>query len=93
MLHDPSRARGVDLEALRWNGLAMRAEGQNMADHGRVMVEEAEVMVTRHQLQGQAAADLLQAAQTMREVGGHLTGNGQAMIDYAERLRRSLGFP
>ena len=29
--------------------------------------------------------------QAMREVGGHLTANGQEMIDYADRLRRSLG--
>jgi len=91
MLHDPSRARAVDLEALRWNGLAMQAEGRMMAEHGRLMLEEAELMVARHQLDGQAAADLRQAAQTMREVGSHLEGNGQAMIDYADRLRRSLG--
>lgn len=93
MLHDPSRAREVDLEALRWNGLAMRAEGRTMAEHGQIMAEEAEVMVARHGLDGQAAADLRQAAQTLREVGGHLEGNGQAMIDYADRLRRSLGYP
>lgn len=92
MLHDPSKARDVDLEGLRWNGLAMRAEGQTMAEHGQVMAEEAEVMVARYGLTGQAAADLRQAAQTMREVGGHLAGNGQEMIDYADRLRQSLGY-
>lgn len=47
MLHDPSRARAVDLEALRWNGLAMQAEGRMMAEHGQLMVEEAELMVAR----------------------------------------------
>lgn len=93
MLHDPSRARAVDLEALRWNGLAMQAEGRMMAEHGQIMAEEAEVMVVRHRLDGQAAADLRQAAQTLRGVGSHLEGNGQAMIDYADRLRRSLGYP
>ncbi len=91
MLHDPSRAREIDLEALRWNGLAMRAEGQNMAEHGRVMGEEVELMVARHQLDAHTAAELRQAAQILREVGGHLTQNGQAMIDYADRLRRSMG--
>lgn len=92
MLHDPNRARAVDLEALRWNGLAMQAEGRMMAEHGQLMVEETELMVARHQLDELAAADLRQAAQAMREVGGHLQGNGQAMIDYADRLRRSLGY-
>jgi hypothetical protein len=92
MLHDPSRARAVDLEALRWNGLAMQAEGRMMAEHGQLMVEEAELMVARHGLAGQVAADLRQAAQAMREVGAHLQGNGQAMIDYADRLRRSMGY-
>ncbi len=92
MLHDPSRARGVDLEALRWNGVAMQAEARNMAEHGRLMAEEADVMIAQHGLQGEAAATLRQAAETMREVSGYLEQNGQAMVDYAERLRRSLGY-
>jgi hypothetical protein len=28
----------------------------------------------------------------MQEVGGYLAQNGQSMIDYADRLRRSMGF-
>ncbi len=92
MLHDPSRAREIDLQALRWNGLAMRAEGQTMAEHGRVMSEEIDIMVARHSLDGQAATDLRQAARTMQEVGGNLAQNGQSMIDYADRLRQSMGF-
>ena len=92
MLHDPSRARSTDLEALRWNGRAMSAEGRTMAEHGRVMVEEAEEMVARHGLVGEAGADLVHAAAAMQRVGGDLEQNGQAMIDYADRLRRSLGY-
>ena len=91
MLHDPSRATGSDTEALRWNGLAMRGEGQNMTDHASVMTEEVALMIERHNLQGQAAADLRAAVQTMRDVGATLTKNGQEMLDYADRLRRSLG--
>lgn len=91
MLHDPSRARAVDLAALRWNGQAMRAEGRTMAEHGRVMQEEAEAMVARHGLAGQAATDLRQAAQTIVDVGAALGQNGQRMIDYADQLQRSLG--
>ena len=89
MLHDPRGARQVDMEALRWAGLAMRGEGQNMAEHGRVMAEEVETMVARHGLAGQSAADLRQAASTMGAVGGHLRQNGQSMVDYAERLHRA----
>jgi hypothetical protein len=92
MLHDPSRAREIDLQALSWNGQAMRAEGQTMAEHGRVMTEEVEVMVARHALEGQAATDLRQAARAMLEVGGYLAQNGQSMINYADRLRQSMGF-
>ncbi|MCC7106548.1 MAG: hypothetical protein IT307_15525 [Chloroflexi bacterium] len=92
MLHDPSRAREVDLQALRWNGLAMRAEGRNMADHGRNMAEDVELMITRHGLDGQAAADLRQTAATTKQVGGYLEQNGQSMIDYADRLRQSMGY-
>jgi hypothetical protein len=91
MLHDPGNAREVDLEALRWNGLAMRAEGRNMAEHGTVMAQEVELMVAGSRLAGEPAADLRQAAQRMREVGGYLEGNGQSMVDYADRLRQSLG--
>ena len=101
MLHDLAGANaagsasrgGADLEALRWNGQSMVAEGRNMAEHGRVMAEEAEVMVERHSLQGRAADELRQAAQTMVEVGGHLRSNGREMVDYTDRLRRSMGIP
>jgi hypothetical protein len=92
MLHDPSRARELDLSALMWNGQAMRAEGRNMLDHGRIMAEEAEIMIARHGAEGQVATDLRQAAVTLRQVGGYLEQNGQSVIDYADRLRRSMGY-
>jgi hypothetical protein len=92
MLHDPGNAGSVDLEELRWNGEAMRAEGRNMAEHGRLMNEEVDLMAGRHRLDDQAAADLRRAAQTMLTVGDHLAQNGQAMVDYADRLRRSMGY-
>jgi hypothetical protein len=78
-------------EALHWNGLSMRGVGQNMVDHARIMAEEVEVMIERHGLQGQAGDDLRRAVQVMREVGGHLMQNGQEMMDYAHRIRRSMG--
>jgi hypothetical protein len=91
MLHDPSDAKQVDLDALRWNGETMRAEGHNMAAHGQVMAEEVELMVERHGLQGQAADDLRSSARVMIDVGQNLEQNGQEMIDYADRLKKSLG--
>jgi hypothetical protein len=91
MLHDPSTARTIDIEALRWNGLSMQSEGQNMTDHGKLMLEEVEIMVERHGLTPQAASDLRKAAQTMRDIGGSLAQNGQRMVDYADQMRRMVG--
>ena len=92
MLHDPTRARNVDLEALRWNGEAMQAEGRNMAEHGRLMGAEVAPMTVRYGLDAHAAADLDDGARAMLAVGTHLAQTGQAMVDYADRLRRSIGY-
>ena len=94
MLHDPSRSRTVNLQALRLNGLAMRAEGSAMAQHGRVMAEEVSVMMglTDHGLDAPAADELRDAATTLERTGRALEQNGQGMIDYADRMRRSLGY-
>ncbi len=92
MLHDPRDAREVDLEALRWNGEAMRAEGRNMKSHGQIMAEDANLMAERHAFQDQAADELHSSAQVMIDVGQHLEQNGHAMIVYADRLKRTLGF-
>jgi hypothetical protein len=94
MVHDPGRApAAVDLQALRLNGLAMEAEGRTMADHGRLMKSEVDFMQTRHGLDAEAANALGNAAQAMLQVGGELDQNGQAMVDYADGLSRSLGYP
>ena len=92
MQHDPHRVQGTDLEALRWNGLAMRGEGENMVEHGRLMVDEVALMIAQHRLDEAAAAELRQATEALREAGEHLRQNGQAMIDYADRQRRGMGF-
>lgn len=94
MLHDPSRSRTGNLQALRVNGLAMRAEGSAMGEHGRVMAEEVSVMMglSDHGLDGPAADELRDAATTLERTGRALEQNGQSMIDYADRIRRSLGY-
>ncbi len=91
MLHDPSQAREIDIDALRWTGLSMQSEGGNMLEQGRRMNQALDGMLTQHALTPPAVAELRQAARTIGEVGGHLQGNGQAMVDYADNLRRMVG--
>ena len=91
MLHDPSAARTIDIEALRWTGLSMQSEGSNMLQHGQLMNEEVDIMVTQHGLTSQAAADLRKAAQTVGEIGGILRRNGQTMIEYSDQVRKMVG--
>jgi hypothetical protein len=91
MLHDPSKARGIDIVALRLNGAAMQAEGRLMAEHGRQMTEEITLMVALHGLDGVAADELRATTVAMVSVGEHLEQNGKAMIDYADRIARTLG--
>ena len=62
-----------------------------MAEHGRLMTEEVEFMVARHNLSGDDALALRQAASTMQDVGSTLEQNGQGMLDAADRMNRSLG--
>jgi hypothetical protein len=92
MLHDPGSAGGVDLDALRWTGEAMLADGRNMASHGEAMVRDVQTMVEQHGLEGQAADDLRSAAGTMIDMGRNLAANGQKMVDYAAQIERSLGY-
>ncbi len=90
MVIDP-KASSVNPDTVRWVGLAMRGEGQTMIEHARVMTEEIDVMIAQNMLAGPDGDALRQAAQTLRDVGGRVTQNGQAMVDYADRLNRSLG--
>lgn len=91
MQHDPHRARATDLEALRWNGLAMRGEGRNMVEHGRLMIEEIDLLVARGFLDDAGAAQLRESARAIGTAGEHLARNGEAMIAYADQQRRMLG--
>lgn len=92
MLHDPGRASAVDLAALRWDGAAMRSEGQEMRDHAQVMSEEIDAMEAQKMVTGSTVTDLRQATAKLRAAGASLQENGQAMMDYADQLRRSLGY-
>src|SRR6266567_7337214 len=69
MLHDPSKARAIDIEALRDDGNAMQGEARNMVEHARVMGQTIDLMVAKHQVDDQIAADMRQAAQVLNDVG------------------------
>jgi hypothetical protein len=94
MAHDTAwlqRARRVDIEALRWNGEYMRDEGGRMVTHAMEMWRQVETMGSEHSLDRQTATELQTATQTLMAAGEHARQSGQSMIDYADRLRRSIG--
>jgi hypothetical protein len=91
MLHDPSKAGAIDIEALRWDGFAMQSESQNMVAHAHVMAQAIDVMVAQHMLDDQTAAALRRAVQVLGDAGNRLGMNAQQMVDYANRLHQSLG--
>jgi hypothetical protein len=92
MLHDPDETRDMDLEALEWAGLAMRAEGRRMESHGRVMLEDVDRMAAEHHPDLATTREMRAAGQTMIDVGARLAANGQAMLDEVAGRRRSLGY-
>ncbi len=91
MLHTASQGNTVDIDALRWNGMAMQGEGQTMTVQATLMAQQIDWMTPQHSLNAQTATDLWQATQTLTDAGNRLTANGQAMMDYANRLRQSVG--
>lgn len=91
MLHDPSKASAINIDALRDDGYAMQSEAQNMLAHAHVMTQLVDVMVAQHMVDDPTATALRQAALTLGDVGNRLGKNAQQMIDYANRLHRSLG--
>ena len=91
MLHNPSMARTIDIERLRWTGLSMESEGSKMVEHGNRMVEDVKTVMQNHGLTAQAKDDLYTSAEMMRTLGSHLARNGEFMISYADRMRRMVG--
>lgn len=91
MVHDPSGAREIDIEALRLNGAAMQAEGRLMTEHGRQMADEVALLVALHGLDAAAADELRASTAAMERTGAGLEANGNAMVDYADQIARSIG--
>lgn len=91
MVHDPDKARQLDLLNLQGNGLAMAAEGQAMAAHGQEMVAQIEQLRNKGNLPPETAGELIAAGNALVAAGERLAQDGERMQQYAERLSESLG--
>lgn len=91
MIHDPDKAREVNLQNLRGNGMSMVAEGQAMADHGREMLAQVAQLRQDDAIAPDFADDLTTSAEQLVTAGEALVRDGEGMQEYAERLLASLG--
>lgn len=91
MVHDPDRAREINLENLRANGLTMAEEGRALADHGREMATQIEQLRQGGTISAVIADDLAARAKAMVTAGAALERDGERMQEDAESLLRSLG--
>lgn len=91
MVHDPDRAREIDVWNLKANGVTMVAEGEAMAAHGREMLSEAMRLRDTGALPPELADDLITAARAIVDSGESLRRDGERMERYADGLIQSLG--
>jgi hypothetical protein len=91
MVHDPDKARELDLYSLSGNGMSMAAEGQAMADHGREMLAQVAQLRQAGTIAPDLADELIAAAQQLVTAGDALARDGQRMQDYAGKMLQSLG--
>jgi len=90
MVHDPDRARQVNLRNLRGNGLVMQAEGQAMIRYGQAMIEQVDQARSRGAISPDLADNLSATAEALIAAGEQLERDGRKMQAYAERLLTSL---
>lgn len=91
MVHDPDKARELNLQSLRGNGLSMAAEGQAMVDHGNEMVADVAQLRRDGVLSETMADELTTDATALVDAGKTLVRDGERMQEYAEKLLRSIG--
>lgn len=91
MVHDPSKARELDLLSLLGNGQSMAAEGQAMIEHGREMVAEVERLRGGDALPAERLDQLAAHAEALIAAGETLVEDGNRMQRDAESLLRSMG--
>lgn len=91
MIHDPDKAREVNLQNLRGNGMSMAAEGQAMVEHGNEMAAEVDQLRREGALNETMADELTADARALVAAGEMLVRDGDRMREYAEKLLQSLG--
>lgn len=91
MVHDPKKARELNLSNLNANGAVMQAEGEAMAQHAREMLAQVDQLRSSGALPATVADDLATRGNGMISIGDQMAQDGEQMQDDAERLGRSLG--
>lgn len=91
MIHDPDKARELNLQNLRGNGMSMAAEGQAMVEHGNEMAAEVDKLRREGALNESMADELTADAKALITAGESLVQDGEWMQEYAEKLLQSIG--
>jgi hypothetical protein len=91
MVHDPDKARELDLVNLRANGITMEDVGQAMADHGRAMNAQVAQLRQAGSLPAAMADDLTARGQDLITAGEQMARDGKKMEEYAKSMLQSLG--
>lgn len=91
MVHDPDKARELNLQNLRGNGMSMAAEGQAMVEHGNEMVTAVDQLRQEGVLNEAMADELTADARALVAAGESLMRDGERMREYAEKLLQSIG--
>lgn len=93
---NPVTARRVDLDRAIADGEIIIREGQLLQRHAGFMVEHAEDLVERTQQPGHEefraeAEALMGLSQRMKELGQEVISAGEAHVELAQRIKRSIG--
>jgi hypothetical protein len=91
MIHDPAKAHEINAWNLKGNGLAMSAEGQAMAEHGRAMTAQVTQLRQSGALSPELADQLLDAGEELAASGEALARDGQRMQEAADLMLKLIG--
>ena len=91
MIHDPATAHEVNVWNLKGNGMAMTAEGQAMAEHGRSMTAQVEQLRQTDVLTPEIADQLVAAGAELVATGEELERDGQRMEETADQMLALIG--
>jgi hypothetical protein len=96
LANNPISARDVDINQVRAQGQGVIVDGQALVEHGKVMTELSDLLKRRADASGdqplaQDVADAQASALRMGETGQQLVTGGQQLVDFADKLARSIG--